>query len=159
MPAQPELFKALFNHYLNLPHCRWLKIYGDCSTNEPVISINWRDELIENTDSGNIHGGVITTLVDMASACSLAALFQQFETTATLDMRIDYLKQPTAHQSIHVRAHCYKHEGQIAFIRSHCFQEDENQPFALGMATFIHTPLSETEKQALQKYLQQEQAK
>lgn len=159
MPAHQGLFKTLFNHYLNLPHCRWLKIYGDCSSNESVISIDWRDELLENPDSGNIHGGVITTLVDMASACSLAALFQQFETTATLDMRIDYLKQPTAKQSIHVRAHCYRQEGEIAFIRSHCFQEDENQPFALGMATFIHTPLSETEQQVLQAYLQQEQAK
>lgn len=159
MPANPVLFQTLFNHYLNIPHCRWLKIYGDSSSDEPVISVDWRDELLESPKTGNIHGGVITTLVDMASACTLAALFQQFETTATLDMRIDYLMQPVPDQPIHVRAHCYRQEGSIAFIRSHCFQNDETWPFALGMSTFIHNPLTQAEQQALQAYLQQEQAK
>lgn len=159
MPANPTLFKAIFDSFLDIPHCRWLKIYGECTSDEPVISVDWRDELLENKKSGNIHGGVITTLVDMASACTLASQFEQLESIATLDMRIDYLKQPVTGQAIHVRGHCYKTEGQIAYIRSHCYQEDENQPFALGMATFIHKLLSAPELQAFEKQLKKELAR
>ena len=159
MPANPQMFQAFFHHILNLPHCRWLGISGDCSTNQPVITASWRDDLIADKRTGNIHGGVITTLIDMASVTALAAQLNEFENTATVDMRVDYLSSPVKGKAVHVRGNCYRLEGQIAFIRSHCYQEDENQPFALGMCTFIHTPLSAAEKQALNAYMQQEQHK
>lgn len=159
MPANPIVFQSLYHHLLQLPHCQWLGIYGDNNTDQPIISIPWREELIENKHTGNIHGGIITTLIDMASAAALAAQLPDFENTATLDMRVDYLFPPLRYKSINARAHCYRLEGEIAFIRSQCFQQDENQPFALGMSTFIHTPLTSPEKQALYAYLQQEQAK
>ena len=158
MAVNPTIFNTAFNTCLDLPHCRWLKIYGECTSDEPVISVDWRDELLENKESGNIHGGVITTLVDMASACTLAAQFERFESIATLDMRIDYLKQPVSGQAIHARAHCYKTEGQIAYIRSHCYQEDETQPFALGMATFVHRLISLSELQVTVKQLKKERS-
>jgi uncharacterized protein (TIGR00369 family) len=159
MPANPKVFQALFHHLLHLPHCQWLGIYGDNSTDQPVISIPWREELIADKRSGNLHEGVITTLIDMASASALAAQLTDFENTATLDMRVDYLRRAIKDLPIHVRAHCYQLKGQIAYIRSHCFQEDEKQPFVLGMTTFMHTPLSITEKQAIYAYMQKEQAK
>ncbi|MCX8745064.1 PaaI family thioesterase [Snodgrassella sp. B3882] len=159
MPANNKVFQALFHHLLQLPHCQWLGIYGDNSTDQPVISIPWREELIADKRSGNLHGGVITTLIDMASAGALAAKLTDFENTATLDMRVDYLRPVCKNLPVHVRAHCYRLEGQIAYIRSHCFQEDEQDPFALGMTTFMHTPLTIAEKQAIHEYMQQELAK
>lgn len=156
MPINSQIYQFALHHLLNLPHCRWLGIGLDQNTNPPTWTAPWRDDLVDNSEHHNLHGGVIATLIDMASASAIAAKLNDFETLVTLDMRIDYLSRPEPHQDVRVQADCFDCNSQIAFVRSQCYQQDASQPFALGTATFIHTPLSDSERQTLQHFLQQE---
>ncbi|WP_066565585.1 PaaI family thioesterase [Snodgrassella sp. CFCC 13594] len=157
MPVNPQVFSLLFHHYAGLPHCVALGIRTESEQQDkPLMSVPWRPDLVGNEHTQTIHGGVITTLVDVTSASAVAALLPDFEVLATLDMRIDYMHPATPHDRIYAKAECYRLAGQVAFVRSHCYQHDESDPIALGTATFMRTPLGEREKKALREYLHQE---
>ena len=119
-----------------------------------MLSFDWQPHLVGRHDTQTIHGGTITTLVDMVSACAVTAQLPDAEILATLDMRIDYMHPATPGRRIYGRAECYRLAGQVAFVRSSCYQEDPSDPFALGMATFMRTPLTPEEQAKLQEMLQ-----
>jgi uncharacterized protein (TIGR00369 family) len=65
-------------------------------------------KLVGNPETGVLHGGAITALLD---ACSGAAVFMALSmptNIATLDLRIDYLRPATPHLPVHAEAHCYR---------------------------------------------------
>ena len=90
----------------------------------------------------------------MVSACAVTAQLPSAEILSTLDMRIDYMHPATPGRRIYGRAECYRLAGQVAFVRSSCYQEDPSDPFALGMATFMRTPLTPEQQAKLQEMLQ-----
>jgi uncharacterized protein (TIGR00369 family) len=61
--------------------------------------VDWREDLVGNPASGVVHGGVITSIVDTTSAVSVAANMHDYETIATLDLRIDYLRPGIGEQA------------------------------------------------------------
>ncbi|MDF7676533.1 PaaI family thioesterase [Neisseriaceae bacterium ESL0693] len=157
MSAPHAIYQFALHHLLNLPHCRWLGLTVDQNTSPPIWCIPWRDDLVDQPDRGNIHSGALTTLIDMASTAAIMAKLDSFQNLATLDMRIDFLGLPQVQQNIYAQATCETINNQIAFVRSHCFQSDQTQPFALATATFMCSPLSASEQQTLQYFLQQEE--
>lgn len=142
-PANLVVYEALKNHYVHLPHCKILNFqFEHTKHRSPTLSVDWRNDLIGNSNNHVIHGGVITTLVDVTSATAVAAHLPEFETLATLDMRIDYLHAATPKQRIYATSDCYRLSGQVAFVRTTCYHEGQiNHPIALGMATFMRTPI------------------
>lgn len=158
MPHNPEVFRLLFHHYSVIPHCQALGFRCESLGQDhlPVMSAPWRDDLLGNPDTQTIHGGVITTLVDVVSASAVAARLPDFEILATLDMRIDYMHPPTPGDRVYAKAECYRLAGQVAFVRAHCYQHNEADPIALGTATFMRTPLADDDKAKLHQYLLQE---
>ena len=155
MPVNPALYRILSQHYLDLPHSRAIGLrYEGIYGRRPVLSFDWQPHLVGRHDTQTIHGGTITTLVDMVSACAVTAQLPDAEILATLDMRIDYMHPATPGRRIYGRAECYRLAGQVAFVRSSCYQEDPSDPFALGMATFMRTPLTPEEQAKLQEMLQ-----
>ena len=143
MPANSDLYRILSQHFLDLPHSRAIGLrYEGIRARRPVLSFDWQPHLVGRHDTQTIHGGTITTLVDMVSACAVTAQLPSAEILATPGRRI------------YGRAECYRLAGQVAFVRSSCYQEDPSDPFALGMATFMRTPLSPAEQAKLQELLQ-----
>ena len=155
MPVNPALYRIISQHFLDLPHSRAIGLrYEGIRARRPVLSFDWQPHLVGRHDTQTIHGGTITTLVDMVSACAVTAQLPDAEILATLDMRIDYMHPATPGRRIYGRAECYRLAGQVAFVRSSCYQEDPADPFALGMATFMRTPLTPEEQAKLQEMLQ-----
>ncbi|WP_037586727.1 PaaI family thioesterase [Stenoxybacter acetivorans] len=156
-----SVFSLLYQHYTQVPHCVAIGIRAegaDCG--KPVMSVPWRSELVGNAESQTIHGGIITSLVDVVSACAVAAKLTDFEVIATLDMRIDYMHPATSGDRVYAKAECYRLAGQVAFVRAHCYQHDENDPIALGTAAFMRTPFADAaEKQQFESYLKQHYGK
>ena len=135
----------LLEHFISLPHCQAIDLrFEELDHKTPILSIPWRADLVGRNDTNTIHGGVITTLIDVTSACSVAALITEIEVIATLDMRIDYMHPATPHQAIYAKAECYRLTGHVAFTRTICYQHSEDDPIALGTATFMRTPLNHT---------------
>ena len=99
----------------------------------------WREDLVGDPDTGVIAGGVVTALLD--HVCGLAVTSRSLEggflSTATLDLRIDYMRPAAPRADITASAHCYKLTRTIAFVRAHAYDADPDDPIATAQAAFI----------------------
>ena len=105
-----------------------------------TILTPWREDLVGDPDTGVIAGGVITALLD--HACGLATISMATDSktpfsTATLDLRIDYMRPAAPRADVTASAHCYKLTRNIAFVRAHAFDADPEDPIATAQAAFV----------------------
>ena len=110
--------------------------WGPAGTGQATMELPYDEKLIGNPDTGVIHGGAITALLD---ACCGAAVFAALEepiAIATLDLRIDYLKPATPSKTVIARANCYKKTSSVAFVRCLAFH-DEDDPIAHAAGAFM----------------------
>ncbi len=89
------------------------------------LAMPYAEHLVGDPDTGVIHGGVVTALLD--NAAGLVAYrkdrHHREEAVATLDMRIDDLASARPGQPLFVRADCIKRTREIVFVRAQAFQE------------------------------------
>jgi uncharacterized protein (TIGR00369 family) len=107
---------------------------------EPRVAtcrVPYAAQLVGNPETGVIHGGVITTLMDAACGAAIFMSLEQPRPIATLDLRIDYLSPATPHRDVFARAHCLRVTRNVAFVRGVAFHDDEAQPIASAAATFM----------------------
>ena len=104
---------------------------------EGVMRLPFRDDLVGNPDTGVLHGGVITTLIDSIAGFAVFASLDEMRPIATLDLRIDYLKPAPAGEDLFAYAHCYKVTRTIAFVRAVAYHRDRDDPIANTVATFM----------------------
>ncbi len=103
------------------------------------VRVPYAEHLIGDPDTGVIHGGVITAVLDNASGWCVRMNEKWVEgnSMATLDMRIDYMKPATPHEDLLVSAHCFKITRNIAFVRAVAYHSSEDDPVATSVATFM----------------------
>jgi uncharacterized protein (TIGR00369 family) len=111
-------------------------------TDRGAIQAPWRADLVGDPDTQVIAGGVVTALLD--HCCGLAITYGSVgsetgpsASTATLDLRIDYMRPAQPRADITAEAHCYKRTRTIAFVRAQAFDTDRNDPIATAQAAFI----------------------
>lgn len=122
----------------NVPHNRALGIeIVDLQPREARFRLPYDEKLVGNPDTGVIHGGAITTLLDGASGAAVFATLAELVPIATLDLRIDYLRPAEAGRAINARATCYKLTRNIAFTRAVAYHEDPEDPIAHSVGTFM----------------------
>jgi acyl-coenzyme A thioesterase PaaI-like protein len=56
---------------------------------------------------------------------------------ATIDLRVDYLRAAEPGRELFARAECYKLGHNVAFVRASAWDEDERDPFASCLGTFM----------------------
>lgn len=101
------------------------------------MKVPWREDLVGDPDTGVIAGGVVTSLLDHTCGLSIHAGSQDLFPTATLDLRIDYLRAAAPRADVTAEAHCYKVTRQIAFVRATAWDADPEDPIATAQAAFI----------------------
>lgn len=137
-PVNLQVLEAMSQLFVSLPHCVALGFeYLGTVGRKPTLRVAWREDLVGNPVSGTVHGGVITSIVDTTSAIAVTAVLPDFETIATLDLRIDYLKAAKKGEPIYCAAECYRLSSQIAFTRAVCYHDSPEDPIAHGVATFM----------------------
>ena len=104
-----------------------------------LASIPYSKQLIGDPETGVIHGGVITTLLD--SGCGIAAIKETglMGFIATLDLRIDYMRPAKPGKTIWAQCECYRVTRSVAFCRGAAFEENENDPVATAAGAFMLT--------------------
>ncbi len=127
------------DHLLNIPHARAIGMtLVSHSASGCVVRVPYAEHLVGDPDTGVIHGGVLTALLD--NACGMAVRPQGSEqgvSMATLDLRIDYMGAAEPHRDIYAEAVCYKQTRNIAFVRASAYQDSPDEPIATCVAAFM----------------------
>jgi len=104
-----------------------------------LFKMPYAEHLVGDPDTGVIHGGAITAILD--NACGWAVRnhpdWDSESSMATLDLRIDYMEPAIPHLDVLVRSECFKLTHNIAFVKGVAYQKDVNDPIASSMATFM----------------------
>ena len=83
-----------------------------------TIKLPYRDDLVGNPETGVIHGGAITALMDASCGISVFLRKGNPRPIATLDLRIDYLRAADPGEDVIAHAECYKLARSVAFVRA-----------------------------------------
>jgi uncharacterized protein (TIGR00369 family) len=121
-----------------VPHNRALgvEVLG-LAEGEARMRLPYDPKLVGNPESGVLHGGAVSSLLD---ACCGAAVFMKLRepsTIATLDLRIDYMKLAAPERAVDARAVCFKATRNVAFVRAFAYHDDEADPMASAVGAFM----------------------
>jgi len=104
---------------------------------EAWSSLPYRPVFIGYTETGVLHGGVVTAMLDESCGMAVQLALDGTRAIATLDLRIDYQKPATPGLDIKAHSFCYRVTRSIAFVRSTAYQESEDDPVATATACFV----------------------
>lgn len=104
---------------------------------EAWTSLPYRPVFVGDTETGVIHGGVVTAMLDETCGMAVQLALDGTHAIATLDLRIDYQKPATPGLDIRAHSVCYRVTRSIAFVRATAYQETEDEPVATATACFM----------------------
>ena len=108
-----------------------------------VVKSPYSDKIVGNPETGVIHGGAITSLLDQSCGMAVAqALAPDFDITPTIDLRIDYMKPAQPHKDVFAFVSAYRVTKSVVFTRGVAYQDgDRDNPIAHCVANFIRMGL------------------
>ena len=101
-----------------------------------TIKMPYKDELVGDPVTGVIHGGAVSALMDTCGGAAVMCHPENAGGTATIDLRIDYMRAATPGQTITAVATCYHVTRSVAFVRAVALDEDKEHPVATATGAF-----------------------
>jgi len=101
------------------------------------MKLPYGPHLVGDPDTGVVHGGVVTGMLDHTSGMAVMAALREPIAIATLDLRIDYMKPAAPDADLFFEARCLKVTHRIAFARGVAYQTGVDDPVAISTATFM----------------------
>lgn len=120
-----------------LPHSRYLGMQlTSVGEGTAEIEMPYDLRMIGDPETGVIHGGAVFALMD--TCCGTAAMSHSSSAggTATIDLRIDYMRPATPGQTIRTKAECYHMTRSVAFVRATTYDDDAERPVATATGAF-----------------------
>lgn len=122
-----------------LPHCHAMGMsLEDIGEGRAEISLPYDERFIGDPETGVLHGGAISAVMDTCCGAAVMSHPKVMGATATIDLRIDYLRTATPGEKITTRAECYHVTRSVAFVRATAHDEDESRSaIATASGTFM----------------------
>jgi len=120
-----------------IPHTRALNLTLTSIENGAAETVMPYDKkLVGDPKTGVIHGGAVSALMDTCSGAAVMSHPCSPLGTATIDLRIDYMRSATPGQSLTARAECYHITRSVAFVRATAYDDDKTRPVATATGAF-----------------------
>ena len=132
-----DILKTAHSFMSALPHSHALGMQIlDLGEGRATICMPWDTRFVGDPVTGVIHGGAVSALMDTASGAAVMCHPSGPLGTATLGLRIDYMRPATSGQTITARAECYHVTRSVAFVRVTATDDDADRPVAMATGTF-----------------------
>ena len=120
-----------------IPHSRALGMkLTEIDDGMAEITMAYDPKLVGDPRTGVIHGGAVSALMDTCGGAAVMSHPEAPAGTATIDLRIDYMRAATPGQTITARAECYHITRSVAFVRATAMDDDRNRPVATASGAF-----------------------
>jgi uncharacterized protein (TIGR00369 family) len=120
----------------------------DYQSSQAITTFEMKDELIGNYTKGVLHGGVISSVIDLTGGLSaliscarfnekksLEEIQAQLTRATTIDMRVDYLR-PGKGKSFQCKSRVIR-AGRRIVVSKVDLSNDRNRRVAMGTATYL----------------------
>lgn len=102
-----------------------------------IARVPYRPELVGNPETGHMHGGVITTLIDQSCGAAVIRQAGPDARIVTLDLRVDHVRPAEPGRAVYARCECYRMAREVAFARAVAYDTDPDRPVATSMSAFM----------------------
>jgi len=135
--SDPQTLRNARQFITALPHARALAMdLIELGQGFATVTMPWDARLVGDPATGVLHGGAVSALMDTASGAAVMCHPAAPTATATLGLRVDYMRPATPGQPITARAVCHHVTRNVAFVRVTATDADETRPVAMGTGTF-----------------------
>lgn len=120
-----------------IPHAKALGMnLTEIGKGMATITMPYADHIVGDPETGVIHGGAVSAVMD--TCCGAAVMSHPLAPTgtATIDLRIDYMRAATPGQTVIARATCYHVGRSVAFVRAIATDDDTDNPVATASGSF-----------------------
>jgi uncharacterized protein (TIGR00369 family) len=142
-----EMVRTIFDEKIPFNRVLGLKV-ASLDHDRPSLEIEMRDELVGNFHKGSLHGGVISSVLDVtgglvaflgvvrAMRCKSAEeTFQRFSKMGTIDLRVDYLR-PGLGKRFLATGYILRMGNRVAVTRMELTDDDERL-IAVGTGAYL----------------------
>tara|TARA_B100001057_G_scaffold34595_1_gene31395 strand:- start:28 stop:447 length:420 start_codon:yes stop_codon:yes gene_type:complete len=121
-----------------IPHAKELGIWFETIGEGTVeMHMDYDERFIGDPKTKVIHGGAVFALLDTCCGAAVISHPEQRGLTATIDLRVDYMRPATPWQTIRAKATCYNMTRSVAFVRALALDNDDDRPVAAATGAFV----------------------
>ena len=121
-----------------IPHAKALGIwFATIGQGTVEMHMSYDERFIGDPKTRGIHGGAVFALLDTCCGAAVISHPDQTGLTATIDLRVDYMRPATPGQTIRAKATCYNITRSVAFVRAVALDDDDDRPVSTASGAFV----------------------
>ena len=125
------------NFINSLPHACYMGMRIDeIGLGFAVMSMPYNATVNGDLTKKKIHSVAVSGLIDTCGGLSVLVHKLQPLETATMNLRVDYIRPAALNQEVRARAECYYISDSVAYVKATAKDNSSRDPVATALGTF-----------------------